>query len=150
VREPANGIARRALPWHDPRATAHEILGVDTQASSETIRRAYVELIRVWHPDRFAGAPDLLREAELATKRIIDAYDELSQPNRARSAVRRLRRATRRLAFRELEDTATGYQAWPGQTPAERVMVVLATLVVCVLTSLALVLGLGMWYEMLR
>jgi hypothetical protein len=149
VPERANGIARRALPWHDPRATAHEVLGIDAQASPETIRHAYVELIRVWHPDRFAGAPDLLRESELATKRIIDAYEELTQPTYART-VRRLRRATRHLAFRDIKDAATSDQAWPGQTPAERVMVVLATLVVCVLTSLALVLGIGLWYEMLR
>ena len=46
---------------------AHEVLGVDEDASPEQIRRAYQEKVRAYHPDRVAGAADEIQA--LATKR---------------------------------------------------------------------------------
>lgn len=55
------------------RREAHELLGVDAQASPEEIRTAFRRLIRIYHPDR-AGD----RNAVLAA-RVIAAYRLLEQ-----------------------------------------------------------------------
>lgn len=58
----------------DPR----RVLGVAPEASEAEIRRAYQEQIRIYHPDRVAGAaPELQRLAEERTKQINRAYAEL-------------------------------------------------------------------------
>ncbi len=46
-------------------------------ASMEAIRRAYKDLVRVWHPDRFSGDPGLRRRAEEKSKRLNVAYETL-------------------------------------------------------------------------
>lgn len=43
----------------------------------EAIRRAYKDLVRVWHPDRFSGDPRLRRRAEEKSKRLNVAYETL-------------------------------------------------------------------------
>ena len=40
-------------------------------------RRAYRDLVRVWHPDRFAGDPRLRSRAEERVKLLNTAYDTL-------------------------------------------------------------------------
>jgi preprotein translocase subunit Sec63 len=82
VLERAKGGARRVVSWHDRRASAREILGVEAAASPETIRRAYLELIRMWHPDRFPNDPSGQRMAEGVTKSINAAYEALYPPRR--------------------------------------------------------------------
>jgi curved DNA-binding protein CbpA len=46
---------------------ARAVLGVTAAASEEEIRRAYLDLIKVWHPDRFLG--DLRLQAK-ATRQL--------------------------------------------------------------------------------
>lgn len=45
----------------------------------EEARRAYRELVRVWHPDRFAGDPGLRRRAEEKSKQLNVAYETLER-----------------------------------------------------------------------
>ena len=79
------GRARVARPWENPHASDHEILGVKPHASPQAIRRAYLDLVRIWHPDRFPNASTFRHDAELATKRIrIVGYTEASGVYQAR------------------------------------------------------------------
>jgi len=58
------------------------ILGVDGDASVETIRRAYLDLVRVWHPDRFQSDARLRQVADDNLRKINDAYAVLKDgPN---------------------------------------------------------------------
>ncbi len=56
------------------------ILGVRPGASTNEIRKAYHELIKVWHPDRFPNDPSLQQKALEKTKEITEAYRALSGP----------------------------------------------------------------------
>src|SRR5690349_9305858 len=88
-----NSIARRIFEWRNSQATAREILGVDATASLETIRRAYLDLVQIWHPDRFAHDPALRHHAELITKRINEAYARLYKAKRTRPRLMRRSRS---------------------------------------------------------
>jgi len=53
-------------------------LELDEEASPETVDRAYRELSRVWHPDRFAGDFPTLQERALQKQQQINAaYERL-------------------------------------------------------------------------
>ena len=52
-------------------------LGLEHGASREDVKKAYRDLSKVWHPDRFAGDPALQRKAEEQLKAINDAYEQL-------------------------------------------------------------------------
>jgi hypothetical protein len=60
------------------------ILGVSANAAPEEIRTAYLDLVKVWHPDRFQGDPRLRRKAERQLQEINLAYEAL-QTLRTRS-----------------------------------------------------------------
>lgn len=53
---------------------AYELLEVPPSATAEAIRSAYLELVKVWHPDRFQGDAPLFRKAEERQKRLNAAY----------------------------------------------------------------------------
>jgi hypothetical protein len=55
--------------------TAFSTLGLDQTASVETIRDAYRELVKIWHPDRFPGDPRLQTRADDMMRAINVAYD---------------------------------------------------------------------------
>ena len=42
-------------------ANAFEVLGVPADAGEAEIRKAYRELVRRWHPDRFMEGPERMR-----------------------------------------------------------------------------------------
>ncbi len=54
---------------------ACQILGVPTDASVTTIKLSYHQLVRVWHPDRFADDQPLWERAERQLREINAAYD---------------------------------------------------------------------------
>jgi tetratricopeptide (TPR) repeat protein len=55
----------------------YEILQLAPGAQPDRVRRAYRDLVKAWHPDRFAGNPRLQREAEKKLKELNDAYEQL-------------------------------------------------------------------------
>ena len=52
-------------------------LGLDLGASREDVKKAYRDLSKVWHPDRFAEDPTLQQKAGEQLKAINDAYRHL-------------------------------------------------------------------------
>ncbi len=57
----------------------YEILGVDRNATSEEIKRAYRRLAKKYHPDMYKGDK---KEAEEKFKEISEAYEVLSDPQK--------------------------------------------------------------------
>ena len=56
-------------------------LDVTPDIGPDDLRRAYHRLVKLWHPDRYAGAPPELRErAERRMRQLNEAYDTLSDP----------------------------------------------------------------------
>ena len=54
-----------------------EVFGVEPGATPEQVKLAYRDLVKVWHPDRFAHDPRLQRKAEEKLKQINEAYERL-------------------------------------------------------------------------
>ncbi len=55
----------------------YSLLNVSISSSVEDIRKAYIDLIKRWHPDTFTGDTTL---AELMTRQLNEAYETLSKP----------------------------------------------------------------------
>jgi len=55
----------------------YRLLGVEPGASTEGIRKAYLELVKMWHPDLFEGDPKFQQRATNKTKTINLAYEKL-------------------------------------------------------------------------
>ena len=55
----------------------YRILGLPPSAPVDDVKRAYRDLAKVWHPDRFAGDERLQKKAQDNLKRINEAYDRL-------------------------------------------------------------------------
>lgn len=56
----------------------YRLLDLDPRASDEEVRRAHRDLLKVWHPDRFAHDPSLRQKAEEKTKTINEAYETIT------------------------------------------------------------------------
>lgn len=56
----------------------YKVLGVSETASQEEIRKAYLELVKKYHPDRYQGSP-YQNEANEKLKEINVAYDMLTK-----------------------------------------------------------------------
>ena len=57
--------------------TCLQLLELPQDASPEQVRRAYKDLVAIWHPDRFATNPRLRQRAEAKVKEINRAYETL-------------------------------------------------------------------------
>ena len=124
----------------DPAGDCYRWLGVSRSASPETIRRHYLMLMRMFHPDRVGDGDG----AELAyASRINSAYRVLRDPAARReydrgqpSALRQQRPSDPRLFFRAsravILSERTGRLAWIGRVIASRPVVVAAALATCV------------------
>lgn len=55
----------------------YKVLGVDPSASDEEIKKAYRDLARKYHPDRYTSNPDMAELANEKMKEINTAYDEI-------------------------------------------------------------------------
>jgi DnaJ domain len=58
---------------------ARRLLAVSAEASPDRIKAAYREMLKDWHPDRFAGDVERSLEAADRTRRIVTAYRMLSE-----------------------------------------------------------------------
>ena len=69
-------------------ADCYRILDLPPDATQEEVKRAYRELAKVWHPDRFTGDPKLQHKAQEKLKQINSAYERFckSGPHEPRSA----------------------------------------------------------------
>src|SRR5262245_27680018 len=56
------------------RAEALRIFEIDDRRTPEEVRAAYRELVKVWHPDRFANDPGLRAKADRRLQEINYAY----------------------------------------------------------------------------
>ena len=55
----------------------YKILELDHGSSMDEAREAYIDMARVWHPDRFTNNPRLRKKAEEKLKEINIAYSEI-------------------------------------------------------------------------
>ena len=53
------------------------VLELPTRATRAEVKKAYRRALKIWHPDRFPGDPELQAEAEERTKQINKAYATL-------------------------------------------------------------------------
>src|SRR5437870_4315813 len=58
----------------------YEVLELRPSASNAEIKKAWLELVQVWHPDRFHHSSNLHRKAEARTQMINQAFQTLSDP----------------------------------------------------------------------
>jgi len=95
----------------------YKILELDHEASMDEVREAYIDMVRVWHPDRFTNNPRLREKAEEKLKALNIAYAEIrartpTEPKILRTkktvqwaqgAFSDLKRMFRQLLFPEIE-----------------------------------------------
>lgn len=60
--------------------TYYQVLELSPLAGATDIKKAWIEQLQVWHPDRFTHAPTLHAKAEARTQLINQAYQTLSDP----------------------------------------------------------------------
>ena len=65
-----------------------DTLGVSEDCSDDALTQAYRDLVKVWHPDRFAHDGRLRLKAEEQLKRINNAYEWLRKYRRETSSTR--------------------------------------------------------------
>lgn len=64
----------------------YELLGVAPGTSGRELKQAYLDMAKVWHPDRFSHDPRLQQKAQEKLKEINEAYDLLTSGRSARRA----------------------------------------------------------------
>ena len=55
----------------------YRVLGLEPGVSLEELKQAHRDLVKVWHPDRFADDPRLQRKAQEKLKEINEAYEQV-------------------------------------------------------------------------
>jgi DnaJ-class molecular chaperone len=97
-----------------------EILELDQDASLSEIRQAYLDLVNVWHPDRFIQNPRLREKAENKLRSINTAYEKLTEYLSGAAEVRSGTEAARRASETQAAERgpAEGKQK-PDQRPPD-------------------------------
>jgi len=72
----------------DKFANYYNLLGIDPKADRQTVKQAYLEKIKEWHPDK---NPDRAEEAEEKAKVLNQAYHILGDPEQRKNYDRMLR-----------------------------------------------------------
>ena len=54
-------------------AQYYAVLNIDSAASLETVKQAYRQLAKIWHPDKYVGNSQLTSQAEVEIKKINQA-----------------------------------------------------------------------------
>jgi len=102
----------------------YEILELKSGASLEELKRAYRDLVRVWHPDRFSHDTRLQQKAQEKLKEINEAYETLEaflSAHGARASRPRSRPSQSRPHGESGQTRSGNSQAAPGPSPqAER------------------------------
>ena len=84
TRVPSASQLRRVIRGEDS-FNPHQTLGVSTGASHDEIRKAYVDLAKIYHPDRFSNAElpkEVMEYLEAMARRINLAFNSLDQAHR--------------------------------------------------------------------
>ena len=55
----------------------YAVLGIKPNATPEAIKKAYRNMAKVWHPDRYTDNPQLKAKAEIEIKKVNQAYAEI-------------------------------------------------------------------------
>ena len=74
----------------------YKILELDHEPSMDEAREAYIDMARVWHPDRFTNNPRLRKKAEEKLKGINIAYAEIRALLSTGSEILQTKKANRR------------------------------------------------------
>jgi preprotein translocase subunit Sec63 len=135
--------------WGDA-ASAYEILGVEVEASPQAIRRAYLDLVRLWHPDRYPDEPARRHEAEAATKRINEAYEVLVRQTSERSRRSRHSPRTGRNNSPRAASSSPPYRAYiHDRSHAARLLVILMIVLVISLMTVAAIISVAFIIDIL-
>ena len=74
---PPTAPAPPSVPSVDPLAACYRALDLQPTATIEEVRAAYLELVKVWHPDRFGNDEKLREKANRKMSEINDAYQTI-------------------------------------------------------------------------
>ena len=69
---------------YEERLRCYELLGLAPGATVEELKAAHRDLVKVWHPDRFAHDPRLQQKAQEKLKELNEAYEFLTSGRPAR------------------------------------------------------------------
>jgi hypothetical protein len=102
----------------------YEILGLKPGASEEDVKRAFRDLVQVWHPDRFSHNSSLQKKVEEKLKEINIAYEavktHIATPSRD-AAQSRASKSTYENQYKRTQDTKS---ASPSPRPRKRAHVI--------------------------
>lgn len=93
-------------------AEAYRLLELEPNASDEDVRRAWRDLTKVWHPDRFAHDAELQRKAQEKLKAINSAYETI-RGERSGGGWRADRSAPREEGSAPVWKVRSGGREWP-------------------------------------
>jgi len=74
VLERSSGDATDGQSYDLDVTSAYSILGIEPGSAPEDVRRAYLDRIREWHPDRHPNDPRKRQAGDLVSRRINEAY----------------------------------------------------------------------------
>src|SRR5438270_13602463 len=71
------GEPSRIRSVSDGKVRYYRLLEVGPDVSPDEVKQAHKDLVKVWHPDRFADDPRLQQKAQEKLKEINEAYEQV-------------------------------------------------------------------------